>query len=34
MVDVKVEDIVLVCGFFYMVVYVMEVIDARRSGGK
>lgn len=34
MADVKAEDIVLVCGFFYTVVYVMEVIDARRSGGK
>ncbi|WP_248842096.1 hypothetical protein, partial [Escherichia coli] len=27
-------DTVLVCGSFHTVAHVMEVIDARRSGGK
>ncbi len=30
----KAEDTVLVCGSFHTVAHVMEVIDARRSGGK
>lgn len=34
MVDVKVEDIVLVCGLFYIVVQVMEEIDVGRIGGE
>ncbi|UMX54956.1 hypothetical protein MJ524_20390 [Escherichia coli] len=33
--DAKAEDTVLVCGSpFHTVAHVMEVIDARRSGGK
>ncbi len=34
MADAKAEDTVLVCGSFHTVAHVMEVIDARRSGGK
>ena len=34
MADAKPEDTVLVCGSFHTVAHVMEVIDARRSGGE
>ncbi|WP_428979850.1 glutamate ligase domain-containing protein, partial [Escherichia coli] len=34
MANAKAEDTVLVCGSFHTVAHVMEVIDARRSGGK
>ncbi|EOU6486197.1 bifunctional tetrahydrofolate synthase/dihydrofolate synthase [Escherichia coli] len=34
MAGAKAEDTVLVCGSFHTVAHVMEVIDARRSGGK